>query len=74
LQEKTQPISYDVPWWTKLIRIVLGVELAFAFKEGLKIFETGILHIDLVLDAVRYFAVVFAVGFLCPLVFKKLKI
>ena len=74
LQEKTQPLSYDVPWWKKLIRIVIGVAIAFVLKEGLKIFKMGGLHVDLVLDALRYFAVVFAVGYLCPLIFKKIKI
>ena len=74
LQEKSEPLSYDVPWWKKLIRIVIGVVLAFVVKEGLKIFETGGVHVDLVLDALRYLAVVFAVGYLCPLFFKKVKI
>ena len=74
LSKKSKPLSYDVSWWKKLIRIVIGVVIAFVLKEGLKIFETGGLHIDLVLDAVRYFAVVFAVGYLCPLLFKKIKL
>jgi membrane-associated phospholipid phosphatase len=74
LQEKTAPISYDVAWWKKLIRIVIGVAIAFAFKEGLKILKMGNLHIDLLLDAFRYFAVVLAVGYLCPLLFKKTKL
>ena len=43
-------------------------------KEGLKIFEMGEVHVDLVVDTLRYFAVVFAVGYLCPLFFKKIKI
>ena len=42
LDEKTKPLSYDVPWWKKLIRIVLGV--------------------------------VIAIGYLCPLLFKKIKL
>lgn len=74
LQEKCEPLSYDVAWWKKLIRIVIGVAIAFAFKEGLKVLKMGGLHVDLILDALRYFAVVFAVGFLCPLLFKKIKI
>ena len=74
LQEKCEPISYDVPWWKKLIRIVIGVAIAFIFKEALKILKMGGVHVDLVLDAVRYFAVVFAVGYLCPLFFKIIKI
>lgn len=74
LQEKSKPLSYDVAWWKKLLRIVIGVALAFALKEGLKIFETGGLHVDLVLDALRYFVVVFAVGYFCPLLFHKIKL
>ena len=74
LEEKGEPLSYDVAWWKKLLRIVIGVALAFALKEGLKIFETGGVYVDLVLDALRYFVVVFAVGFLCPLLFKKIKL
>ena len=74
LQEKSKPLSYDVPWWKKLLRIVIGVALAFALKEGLKIFETGGVHVDLVLDTLRYFVVVFAVGYLCPLLFQKIKL
>ena len=74
LQEKIQPLSYDVAWWKKLIRIVIGVVLAFALKEGLKLLKMGGLHLDLALDALRYFVVVFAVGYLCPLLFKKIKL
>lgn len=74
LQEKGEPLTYDIAWWKKLIRIVIGVAIAFALKEGLKILKMGGVHVDLALDALRYFAVVFAVGYLCPLLFKKIKI
>ena len=74
LEKKDAPISYDVAWWKKLIRIVIGVAIAFAFKEGLKILKMGNLHVDLMLDTLRYFAVVFAVGYLCPLLFRKVKL
>ena len=56
------------------ITIVIGVAIAFIFKESLKVLQMGNLHVDLILDALRYFAVVFAVGYLCPLLFKKIKI
>ena len=72
--QKEEMISYDVAWWKKLLRIVIGVALAFALKEGLKLLKTGNLHLGLTLDILRYFVVVFAVGYLCPLLFKKLKI
>ena len=74
LQEKSEPLSYDVPWWKKLIRIVIGVAIAFVLKEGLKIFKMGGVHVELLVDTLRYFAVVLAVGYLCPLFFKKIKI
>ena len=74
LQKEDNAISYDVAWWKKLIRIVIGVAIAFAFKEGLKILKMGNLHVDLMLDTLRYFAVVFAVGYLCPLLFRKVKL
>ena len=74
LEGKSKPLSYDVLWWKKLIRIVIGVALAFALKEGLKLLKMGGLHLDLALDALRYFVVVFAVGYLCPLLFKKIKL
>ena len=74
LQEKSEPLSYDVPWWKKLIRIVIGVVIAFVLKEGLKIFKMGGVHVELLVDTLRYFAVVLAVGYLCPLFFKKIKI
>ena len=46
----------------------------FAFKEGLKMLKMDVLHIDLILDAVRYCAVALAVGYICPLLFKKIKL
>ena len=75
LDERTEPLSYDVVWWKKLIRIVLGVVLAVVLKEAIKrvnVFE--VTQISLLIDAVRYFVVVMAVGYWCPFLFKKLKL
>ncbi len=33
---KTEPLSYKVAWWKKVIRIVLGVVIAVALKEVIK--------------------------------------
>ena len=75
LDEKTEPLSYDVVWWKKLIRIVLGVVLAVALKEVIKLVNVfDVIQISLLIDAVRYFIVVLTVGYLCPLLFKKLKL
>ena len=75
LDEKTEPLSYVVAWWKKVIRIVLGVVIAVALKEVIKrmnVFE--VMPISLFIDAIRYFVVVMAVGVLCPLLFKKIKL
>ena len=75
LDEKTVPLSYDVAWWKKLIRIVLGVALAVVLKEAIKLVNvSGVLQISLLVDAVRYFIVVMTVGYLCPILFRKMKL
>ena len=75
LDEKTEPLSYDVVWWKKLIRIVLGVVLAVALKEAIKLVNVfDVLQISLLIDAIRYFIVVMTVGYLCPMLFKKIKL
>ena len=75
LDEKTEPLSYDVAWWKKLIRIVLGVVLAVALKEAIKLVNVfDVMQISLLIDAVRYFIVVMTVGYLCPILFKKVKL
>ena len=43
-------------------------------KEGLKVFKMGGVHIELLVDTLRYFAVVIVIGYLCPLLFKKIKL
>ena len=75
LDEKTESLSYDVAWWKKLVRIVLGVALAVALKEAMKLLNViDVIQISLLIDAVRYFTVVMAVGYLCPLLFKKINL
>ena len=53
---------------------MIGVAIAFALKEGLKVLKMGGVHVELLVDTLRYFAVVLAVGYLCPLFFKKIKL
>ena len=75
LDEKTEPLSCDVVWWKKLIRIVIGVALAVALKEVIKLVNVfDVMQISLLIDAVRYFIVVMAVGYVCPILFKKIKL
>ena len=75
LDEKTKPLSYDVAWWKKLLRIVIGVVLAVALKEVIKLVNVfDVMQISLLIDAARYFVVVIAIGYVCPLLFKKIKL
>ena len=75
LDEKTESLSYDVAWWKKLIRVVVGVVLAVALKEAIKLVNVfDVIQISLLIDAARYFIVVMTVGYLCPLLFKKIKL
>ena len=72
LDEKMKPLSYDVAWWKKLVRIVIGVVLAVALKEVIKLVNVfDVMQVSLLIDAARYFVVVMAVEYLCPLLFKK---
>ncbi len=74
-ERKESELCYNVAWWKKLLRVVIGVAVAFILKEAIKalnVFE--IMQISLLIDSLRYIVVVFAVGFLCPLLFKKIKL
>ena len=58
-----------------IFRIVICVVLALIIKEVLKsLFVTELLRISLILDAVRYFVLVFLILGICPWIFKKVKI
>lgn len=73
--ERHESLSFDVPWWKKVLRIVIGVAVAIVLKEGIKALNVfDIMQISLLFDAIRYFVVVFAVGFVCPILFKKIKL
>ena len=75
LEEKYAPIDYNVSVWKKVLRIVIGVAVVLAVKEGIKVLDVfDSLHMSLLLDAIRYMLVVI-VGFgLCPILYKKTKL
>ena len=75
LDAKCGELSYDVPVWKKALRVVIGVVIAYALKELLKLVNVfEVTQISLLIDALRYFVVVVAVGVLCPMLYKKAKI
>ena len=74
-EEKFAPISYDVPWWKKAIRVVFGIALAYGIKEGIKALNVfNLTQISFLMDAIRYFALVFVCFGFYPWIIKKLKI
>ncbi len=75
LEAKYAPIRYDVVAWKKVLRIVIGIGVVLAVKEGFKVVDVfGILRVSLLLDTIRYMLVVI-VGFgVCPVLFKKMNL
>ena len=66
------PITYDVPLWKKVVRVVIALVVALAIKEGVKLLlVTDIVWLKLVFYTLRYFLLVFAELALLPLLFKK---
>jgi membrane-associated phospholipid phosphatase len=75
LEEKLVNLEKSNVVWKNILRIVICVVLALVIKESLKaLFVTDILRLSLILDAVRYFVLVFLILGICPWVFKKVKI
>ncbi len=74
-EEKVVNLEKSSTNWKNILRIVICVVLALVIKEVLKaLFVTDILRLSLLLDAVRYFVLVFLILGICPWVFKKIKI
>ena len=74
-EEKLVNLEKSNVVWKNILRIVICVVLALVIKEALKaLFVTDILRLSLILDAVRYFVLVFLILGICPWVFKKIKI
>ena len=74
VEERLAPLQYDVTVWKKILRVIIGVVCALVVKEGLKLpLDLGLTG-ALLLDAFRYFAMVFVIIGLCPILFKKIKL
>lgn len=74
-EEKHAPLEYNVSFGKKVLRVVIGVALAFMVKEGVKLLNVfDLLRINLVFDAIRYGVLIFVALGVAPWIFKKLKI
>jgi len=75
IEEKYALLTYDVVWWKKVLRVVIGLAVLLAIKEGVKLLDVfGILHISLILDTIRYMLLVIAGFGVCPILFKKINL
>ena len=75
LEEKYAPLDYTVVWWKKALRVVIGLILALAVKEVIKLLDVfGITEVTLIIHAVRYFLVGVIVLGILPILFKKCKL
>ncbi len=74
-EERYAPIVYDVAWWKKLVRIVVGLGVAYVLKETAKNLSSySVVWVSFIIDIIRYITLVFAVFGFCPVLFKKCKI
>jgi len=75
IEEKFAPLEYNVSWWKKVIRVILGIIIAYVVKEGLKVINIfEIPQISLILDVFRYAMLIIIAFGIYPIIIKKLKI
>lgn len=75
IEEKFAPVSYDIPLWKKVVRVILAVSVALIVKTVLKLFSGGMpLELSLIYDFFRYAMLVISVFGLYPLLLKKIRL
>lgn len=75
LEEKYGDFPVNVPFWKKLIRMVVGIMLAIVLKEGIKnLWIPATLPVSLLWDSFRYFALVLVIFGMYPILIKKLNL
>ena len=72
LEKKYVNFSEKGVWWVQLLKIVLGLGVVLAVKEGLRSPLEALFAGHLAARAVRYFLIVIVAGLLWPLSFKYL--
>ena len=79
LDDKIIKFDTNQVLWKKFIRLIVVIVLALLIKGGLKVlFGTfmisSIIWCSLLLDAIRYFLLLFIILGICPMVFKKINL
>ena len=62
----------DAVWYVQLIKVLVGLIIALAVKEGLKAPLDAIFQGHMIARAIRYFVLVLAAGIVWPLAFPRL--
>ena len=70
LEKKYVNFTEKAVWWAQLLKIVLGLALVLAVKEGLRSPLEALFNGHLTARAVRYFLIVVVAGLLWPMTFR----
>lgn len=68
--EKKLNFSTDAIWWAQVLKVICGLLLVLAVKEGLRSPLEALLADKLIARAVRYFLIVIMAGIVWPLSFR----
>jgi protein-S-isoprenylcysteine O-methyltransferase Ste14 len=68
--EKKLRFDTKAVWWAQIIKVVLGLLVVLAVKEGMRAPLEAVFGNVLIARAVRYFLIVLAAGILWPLTFR----
>lgn len=68
--EKKMHFDTKAVWWAQIIKVVLGLLVVLAVKEGMRAPLEAVFGNVLIARAVRYFLIVLAAGILWPLTFR----
>lgn len=71
LEKKYVNFTESAVWWAQLLKIILGLGIVLAVKEGLRSPMEAIFAGHLVARAVRYFLIVVVAGLLWPMTFRS---
>ena len=70
IDEKKLHFTNDAVWWAQILKVILGLLVVLAVKEGLRSPLDALFGGHLAARAIRYFLVVMAAGALWPLSFR----
>jgi len=70
VDEKKLHFTNEAVWWAQILKVVLGLLVVLAVKEGMRTPLEALFGGHMAARAVRYFLVVLAAGSLWPLTFK----